>query len=281
MTTSERTSTVAEYEIVVTNREEYEEVSKNPDSYPGKNTIVIDSDKNFPIEIVGGQKGWFWIRAINESNIFVKNGAQVGVSDDVRAEAFDDSTIIARGRAIVFGHDSSRVEAGEEVFVRLFDKSDAKVFGNVEVRAEDNSEIKAEDHASVVVLDHAVVSAHDYVSVVASGRSSVKAFDRVIVKALDESSVEAEGCCTVRSFENSRVEARVKTKVFSQGSSYVTAHENSVVEAAGASVVRAFHSAKVTTVEGGCAVAQVFSSDVSFEGSNIVKCFSEALRTLR
>lgn len=57
-------------------------MSKNPDSYPGKNTIVIDSDKNFPIEIVGGQKGWFWIRAINESNIFVKNGAQVGVCDN-------------------------------------------------------------------------------------------------------------------------------------------------------------------------------------------------------
>ena len=61
--------------------------------------------------------------------------------------------------------------------------------------------------------------------------------------------------------------------MFSQGSSYVTAHENSVVEAAGASVVRAFHSAKVTTVEGGCAVAQVFSKDVVSEGSNIIKCF--------
>jgi hypothetical protein len=198
MTISNHTSTVAEYEVVVTNRKEYEEVSNNHALYPGKRSIVIDSDKNFPIEIVGGQKGWFWIRAINESNIIVKNGAQVGVSDDVRAEAFDDSTIIARGKAIVFGHDSSRIEAGEEVFVRLFDKSDAKVLGNVEVRAEDNSKIKAEGHASVVVLDHAVVSAHDYVSVVASGRSSVKAFDRVIVKALDESSVEAEGRCTVR-----------------------------------------------------------------------------------
>lgn len=32
MTTSDRTSTVAEYEIVVANREEYEEVSKNRDS---------------------------------------------------------------------------------------------------------------------------------------------------------------------------------------------------------------------------------------------------------
>ena len=63
----------------------------------------------------------------------------MGVCDNVRVEAFDDSTVIARGKAIVFGHDSSRVEAGEEVFVRLFDKSDAKVFGNVEVRAEDNS----------------------------------------------------------------------------------------------------------------------------------------------
>ena len=97
MTTSDRTSTVAEYEIVVTNREEYEEVSKNPDSYPGKNTIVIDSDRSFPIEINGEKKlvGWFGVRAINESSLVLKNGAKVGVRDDVRVEAFDDSTIIA------------------------------------------------------------------------------------------------------------------------------------------------------------------------------------------
>lgn len=74
MTISNHTSTVAEYEVVVTNRKEYEEVSNNHALYPGKRSIVIDSDKNFPIEIVGGQKGWFWIRAINESNIIVKNG---------------------------------------------------------------------------------------------------------------------------------------------------------------------------------------------------------------
>ena len=114
---------VAEYEVLVTSREEYEEVLKTLIPTPRKNTIVIDSNKNFPIEIVGGQKldKWFFVRAIGESSLIVKNGAKVGVNDDVRVEAFDDSTIIARGGAFVFAHDSSRVEAGGNAFVRLFD----------------------------------------------------------------------------------------------------------------------------------------------------------------
>ena len=149
------------------------------------------------------------------------------------------------GNATVEAWDNSTVEARGDAAVRAWDNATVRASGNVTVEARGDAAVRARDNVTVRASGNSTVEAWGNVTAWASGNSTVRASGNAAVQAWGNSTVEAWGNATVEAWDNSTVEARGDAAVRASGNSTVEARGNAAVRASGNSTVEARGNAAV------------------------------------
>ena len=100
------------------------------------------------------------VDASGATNVYVFDGAEAEVRDEVTLFAGDNATIYARGNAEISANDNSTVEARGKAGVKAFDSSKIKAYGEVTVYARDKSEVDAYESARIEAFGGAVIRNH-------------------------------------------------------------------------------------------------------------------------
>ena len=108
-----------------------------------------------------------------------------------RVEAWENSSVVARGNSSVEARENSSVVARENSSVEARENSSVVAWENSSVEARENSSVVAWENSSVVAWENSSVEARENSSVVARENSSVVAWENSSVEARENSSVVA------------------------------------------------------------------------------------------
>ncbi|MHA1288111.1 MAG: hypothetical protein ACTSPB_11975 [Candidatus Thorarchaeota archaeon] len=192
----------------------------NVDQQPQPDWYILDPEKY-------NKYAWDAWRESIQINLAL--GEERRTVKDVYIKAYDNSTVIAHGKSLVFAYERSVIQIHDESHVTADDNSVIEAHDNSHVGAYDNTTVEAYDDSLVFLHDNSVARTYGSCEVYGYNNSTVYAYNNTNGHIKDNSTAETYDRSVIHAYDKSNIIAHNDSLIKLFNASTVKAFDNSMI----------------------------------------------------